>query len=59
MDSVVVDEREQYLKLIIRTVPEVLFKGNKKAEDALVHLCMKCFTDGVTFGELGKIEVEL
>jgi hypothetical protein len=59
METVVVDKENQYLRLLVRTVPEVLYKGNKKAEDALIRLLAQCFSDGVEFGKSGKVEVVL
>jgi hypothetical protein len=59
METVVVDKENQYLRLLVRTVPEVLWKGNKKAEDALIRLLAQCFSDGVEFGRDGRVEVVL
>jgi hypothetical protein len=59
METVVVDKENQYLRLLVRTVPEVLWKGNKKAEDALIRLLAQCFSDGVEFGRDGRVEVAL
>jgi hypothetical protein len=59
METVVVDKENQYLRLLVRTVPEVLWKGNKKAEDALIRLLAQCFSDGVELGKSGKVEVAL
>jgi hypothetical protein len=59
METVVVDKENQYLRLLVRTVPEVLYKGNKKAEDALIRLLAQCFSDGVEFGRDGRVEVVL
>ena len=59
METVVVDKESQYLRLLVRTVPEVLYKGNKKAEDALIRLLAQCFSDGVEFGRDGRVEVAL
>jgi hypothetical protein len=59
METVVVDKENQYLRLLVRTVPEVLYKGNKKAEDALIRLLAQCFSDGVEFGRDGRVEVAL
>ena len=59
METVVVDKENQYLRLLVRTVPQALWKGNKKAEDALIRLLAQCFSDGVEFGRDGRVEVAL
>jgi hypothetical protein len=59
METVVVDKENQYLRMLVRAVPQALWKGNKKAEDALIRLLAQCFSDGVEFGRDGRVEVAL
>jgi hypothetical protein len=56
---VTIEKYNDFLRLLVRTVPEVLYKGNKKAEDALIRLLAQCFSDGVEFGRDGRVEVAL
>ena len=59
METVVVDKENQYLRMLVRAIPNAMHKGNKKAEDALIRLLAQCFSDGVEFGRDGKVEVAL
>jgi uncharacterized protein YggU (UPF0235/DUF167 family) len=56
---VTVEKYNDFLRLLVRAVPNALYKGNKKAEDALIRLLAQCFSDGVEFGRDGKVEVAL
>lgn len=56
-EYITVEEYNQYLRLLVRLVPDVLYKGNKKAEQALIRLCMECFEHGIEFEKNGKLKV--
>lgn len=58
-ESLTIEEQKHYLMMMVKLVPEVLYKGNKKAEDALIRLMMEVFNHGVEFGETGKVQVYL
>lgn len=52
-------KRDDFLKLLVRTVPKILCKDNKEAEQAIIRFAMECFDQGIELERNGKIEIQL